>query len=154
VRDLSIDQDTTDLMKCLSAVSEWVQGRGRAVRTVVLGAFGGRFDHVMGNLWALHRFVGEDILLVGDGNVARLLPPGESRVRVLRDTEGPECGIVPLLGRARVSSQGLRWDMDALELSFDGIISTSNLADADEVHITTDVPVLFTLRCALADLLE
>ena len=81
----------------------------------------------------------------------RLLQPGQTVVRVERSCEGPECGVVPMAGDAVVSTSGLRWDMDGLTLSFRGIISTSNLVEKDEVVVTTDQPVLFTLRCALAD---
>ena len=71
VRDLSGDEDTTDLVKCLRAVEQAAGTRGPLPTVLVLGAFGGRFDHTLANVAALHTFSHMDIVLVGDGNIAR-----------------------------------------------------------------------------------
>jgi thiamine pyrophosphokinase len=79
---------------------------------VALGALGGRLDHSLGNLNALHLFAPLRLILVGDGNTARLLPPGRHVIRVAPGgREGPHCGVIPLAGPAVVSSKGLKWDM-------------------------------------------
>lgn len=54
------------------------------------------------------------IVLVGDGNLVRLLPKGTSTILVNKEAEGQHCGVVPLGGPVVVSSSGLKWDMGAL----------------------------------------
>jgi thiamine pyrophosphokinase len=56
------------------------------------------------------------------------------------------CGLVPLQGDARVSTVGLKWDLNDEVMSFNagGLISTSNQFIEDKVVIRTDVPLLFT----------
>lgn len=78
VEDMSHDQDTTDLMKCLSAVRS---RRGAQETVIVTGAFGGRLDHSLANLWALHMSPEQDIVLVGDGNAARCADGAPRRER-------------------------------------------------------------------------
>jgi thiamine pyrophosphokinase len=143
VVDLSHDQDTTDLTKCVK-YTEGLLGEQRQARQqdqqhqqqaggepaaaaaaaaaadgeagagpgseagadgrrragyaiVALGALGGRLDHTLGNINTLHMFPHLNLLLMGDGNLARLLPAGRSVVRPDRRREGPTCGLVPLV---------------------------------------------------------
>lgn len=59
MEDLSSDQDTTDLQKCLSYVQSVAIRRGldpAALTVVALGAVGGRLDHTLSNLSTLHMF--------------------------------------------------------------------------------------------------
>lgn len=84
--------------------------------------------------------------------------------------EGPSCGLVPLTGPARVTTTGLKWNLNDDEISFGRFISTSNQlatsaaveAAAAEAHapehgkeangtsgggevvITTDKPLVWT----------
>lgn len=51
------------------------------------------------------------VVLLGDGNLARLIHPGKTQLKVLRPIEGPHCGLIPLNGPVTVSSSGLKWDM-------------------------------------------
>lgn len=57
-----------------------------------------------------------DIVLCGDGSLARLLPEGKSQVSV-SNQEGPHCGVVPLGKPAHITSKGLKWDMGKLQFS-------------------------------------
>ena len=75
------------------------------------GAIGGRLDHTLSNLNSLYTHQEMPIVLVGDGNLVRLLPSGTSKILVNEEAEGQHCGIVPLAGPVIVSSAGLRWDM-------------------------------------------
>ena len=75
------------------------------------GAIGGRLDHTLSNLNSLYTHQEMPIVLVGDGNLVRLLPSGTSKILVNEEAEGQHCGIVPLAGPVTVSSAGLRWDM-------------------------------------------
>lgn len=172
VTDLSHDQDSTDLDKCLAHVEShlaaWAAGGGQAAaaaaspdaappppptlpphHVVVVGALGGRLDHTLSNLGALHRFPHLSVTIWSDGNTVRLVRGGSgggggdasstaaapsssspsTRVVSDRRVEGPACGVVPLAGEATVTSRGLRWDMSATRLAFGvgGMLSTSNL---------------------------
>ena len=77
------------------------------------GAIGGRLDHTLSNLNALYMYPQLRLVLVGEGNVVRLLNPGTTEI-VVDKAEGQHCGVVPLARPARVTSKGLRWDMGAL----------------------------------------
>jgi thiamine pyrophosphokinase len=77
------------------------------------GAFGGRLDHALANLNTLHRHAGPPLALAGEGNLARLLPPGRSELAVDRGLLGPACGLVALGAPATATSAGLRWNLGA-----------------------------------------
>lgn len=76
-----------------------------------VGALGGRLDHTLGNLNSLYQNPAEDIVLLGEGNIVRLLREGTTHVRVDIDAEGLHCGVIPLNETVIVSSKGLKWDM-------------------------------------------
>jgi thiamine pyrophosphokinase len=158
VADLSADQESTDLHKCLAHVQEVAAqeecaraagadaaGRPPAVGTVVaVGAHGGRLDHILSNLSTLHAFRDMRVVLCGEGNLTRLIPTGRAVIRPDRRREGPACGLVPLGGGATASSAGLRWNLDRTQMRIGGLVSTSNLIEADEVAVETDADLVWT----------
>lgn len=77
------------------------------------GAIGGRLDHTLGNLNALYMYPDLPLVLIGDGNIVRLLRRGKTQISVNRDVEGVQCGVIPLGEPATVTSRGLQWDMGA-----------------------------------------
>jgi thiamine pyrophosphokinase len=85
--------------------------------SVLAGALGGRLDHTLGNLNALYAYPELPLVLIGEGNVVRLLQRGETQIQPA-EAEGKHCGIIPLAGPAIVSSKGLKWDMGALPTCF------------------------------------
>jgi thiamine pyrophosphokinase len=152
IQDLSNDQDSTDLDKCLAHVERRQAEEGRSVdgttdqedlvvvvggyKSLIMlaaictaagapkhsalltlcpgaGALGGRLDHTLGNLNSLYTHPTQQIVLLGEGNVVRLLQPGTTHVHVDRESEGLHCGVIPLNGPVTVSSKGLKWDMGA-----------------------------------------
>ena len=141
--DQSDDQDSTDIVKCLRAI---VKHKPEVKRVFTLGALGGRLDHVLYNMKTLFDFPELEIVLIGDHSMARAVPAGETIIK--RDTRYKlmHCGLVPLQGDARVSTVGLKWDLNDEVMSFNagGLISTSNQFIEDKVVIRTDVPLLFT----------
>ena len=129
-------QDDTDLDKCFRQLPE-EDVLPLTAPIYILGAFGGRFDHVMYHLGLLHRFPDRDIRLVGDGNVTRLLRPGRHQLQIdAHRTEMDGIGLVPVTGPAVVSTQGLRYNMDRMKLSFgvEGRLSTSNSVHKEVVQ--------------------
>lgn len=137
-------QDTHDMDKCLKALEEYSSLRkgvaAEEMKVVVLGAFGGRMDHVMANLNMLfcRRAFGRMVLLSSD-SLAMFLPPGEHLVHPNRAMEGPTCALVPLGAPCpRVTTSGLRWNLSEGELRFGGLVSTSNEFGEDPVRVRTE----------------
>ncbi|GFH13873.1 thiamine pyrophosphokinase, partial [Haematococcus lacustris] len=94
---------------------------------LVLGALGGRLDHTLGNLAVLHSFPNLNLVLLGEGNMVRLVPPGLTLIMPNKQVEGPHCGLIPIAGPARVTFSGLRWNLDNAVMQVGGLVSTSNL---------------------------
>lgn len=177
--DLSEDQDSTDLQKCLAylqahvlpgpSLSEEVglgsrlsdpgeeDSQTRPHQIFVLGAFGGRIDHTLNNLNTLYQFRHLDIILWGEGNLVRLVRgPGETTLRPERGVEGPSCGLV-CLGEASISSsRGMKWDLDETRMNIGGLISTCNKILADELWVNTDKDLLWitTIKESWPEILE
>lgn len=107
------------------------------------GAVGGRLDHTLSNLGVLHMFPSLSIVLWGDGNLVRLLPPGRSVISPDLRFEGPKCGLVPIAGSVTAITTGLKWDCDSLQLKVGGLLSTSNELAGGDVSVEVDGPVLW-----------
>ena len=90
-----------------------MQGLRSQSRRDTAGALGGRLDHTLSNLNALYAHPELPLVLIGDGNIVRLLRKGTTRITPDK-CEGKYCGVVPLQGAAQVTSRGLQWDMGAL----------------------------------------
>jgi len=151
VRDLSHDQSSTDLQKCISYIEKTFvkdpkgpEVTSKSTHVVALGAHGGRLDHILSNLSTLYTFSHLRIVLCGDGNLTRLIPAGKSVIKPYTPLEGPMCGLVPLLGPAVASSRGLRWNLSSTEMRIGGLVSTSNVIEGDEVWIETDSDLIWT----------
>ena len=155
--DLSHDQDTTDLHKAVTAMvarpdpdSDETpdEPSPSARRILVVGALGGRFDHEMSHLSAMHEFADTRIVLLGRSSMATLVPPGVTDIVPDLDAEGPSCGLVPMQGDASATTTGLRWNLErAQRLRFGEFISTSNQVRAEEggvVRVETDRALVWT----------
>jgi thiamine pyrophosphokinase len=157
--DLSDDQDTTDLDKALTAAAS----RG-CDTAVVLGQYsgsGGRLDHTFGIIQSLltaltPRGPFADILVLSEESVMQLLLPHQSTSQSsapalseghkLDTIVGSACGLIPIAGPCLdVSTRGLQWDVSHQKLSFGGLISTSNRAAEEQVWVSTDAPLLWTM---------
>lgn len=68
------------------------------------GGLGGRLDHTLSSLSTLHGHRDLNLVLIGDGNLARLVPAGRALIRPHRPLEGPSCGLIPTAGPAVASS--------------------------------------------------
>ena len=62
--------------------------KAAARRILVVGALGGRFDHEMSNLSAMHEFAETRIVLLGRSSMATLVPPGVTDIVPDLDAEG------------------------------------------------------------------
>ncbi|KAJ1262587.1 hypothetical protein BS78_09G119800 [Paspalum vaginatum] len=147
--DESHDQDTTDLHKCIAYI---IAKRSPAsdqsnLCILVLGALGGRFDHEMGNINVLHLFPDIKIVLLSDDCLIFLLPRTHTHeIHIEQSIEGPHCGLIPIgMPSTSTTTTGLRWNLDNTSMSYGGLISTSNIVEEDEVKVTSDSDLIWTI---------
>jgi thiamine pyrophosphokinase len=119
----------------------------------VLGSVGGRVDQGIGLLHELYREQKFDhprlrFWFFSESSITLLLWPGTTRIQTpLKDgLITPNVGILPLYGKAVITTRGLEWDVEDWTTEMGGQISTSNHIVADHIEITTDVHVLFTVE--------
>jgi thiamine pyrophosphokinase len=153
-----LDQDSTDLMKCLVQVAKRMGESVSKTRVIVYGAFGGRFDQEMQNFNTMYSqpwcSMFKQMTLLADDCIACVIPEGKNILRVSCPYEGPNCGLVPLGGRVRsLTTKGLHWDVSEWESNFGGKISSSNRVEyfskescARLVDVEVDVsdPIVWT----------
>lgn len=174
IDDHSEDQDSTDFEKCVHALEEFKEWTsmnhicsdgndrdGRATHTpnqqqqqktiVALGAHGGRLDHLLSNLNTLYTFRDHNIILMGEGNLTRLVKAGCTCIRPVPGIEGPHCGLIPLQGQATVTTSGLKWDMERTVTRFGGLVSTSNRIQGEEVCVESDSDLVWTTELSLQE---
>jgi thiamine pyrophosphokinase len=81
-------------------------------------------------------------------SITLLLWPGTTKIETPLK-EGlitPNVGILPLFGKAVITTKGLEWDVEDWPTEMGGQISTSNHIVEDHISISTDVHVLFTVE--------
>ena len=150
VSDQSEDQDSTDLMKSLKYVQDEMEKKGCGTKeytVAVLGAFGGRLDHVLGHLNLLYQYKDMDLVLLDNCSLAMLVQGGKTTIDVDEECEGPTCGLIPLGGgETRATTTGLVWnlDKDTHVLKIGGLISSCNKLDGNVVTVDADGPLLWT----------
>ena len=99
------DKDQSDLELALDEAV----ARG-ATSIIVLGAGGGRLDHLVGNLTVLAspRYASIEMEARWDGNRAAVV---RKRARSFRGQPGDVITLLPVHGPARVRTEGLRWSL-------------------------------------------
>uniref|UniRef100_A0ACD5TGJ8 Uncharacterized protein n=1 Tax=Avena sativa TaxID=4498 RepID=A0ACD5TGJ8_AVESA len=146
--DQSHDQDTTDLHKCIAFIIENSPTADKSnICILVLGALGGRFDHEMGNINVLHLFPSIRIVLLSDDCLIFLLPRTHTHnIHIEQSVEGPHCGLIPIgTPSTCTKTTGLRWNLDNTGMSYGGLISTSNIVDEEQVTVTSDSDLIWTI---------
>jgi len=119
------DKDETDLELALLHAT----GRYPDHEVVILGGFGGRFDHMLANILLLAhpRLLGRPIRFVHDRESAWLISaarPGETRIG---GRPGDIVSLLPLGGDALVAATtGLRWPLHEERLAFGPARGVSN----------------------------
>ncbi|KAF9223928.1 thiamine pyrophosphokinase [Gyrodon lividus] len=140
------DQDSTDLMKCVKALEEKETAEGHQFEIILLGGLSGRLDQTVHTLSYLHKLrrTRTKVYAITNENIAWVLDEGQHRIRVDHEVLGPTCGLLPVgIESTTLSTSGLRWNLDARESSFDGLVSTSNhlLPEERFVTIKTSRPI-------------
>jgi len=145
------DQDTTDLEKALAFLKKRLDHTGPVFIT---GAFGGRHDQVLGinNVLFTEHGSFERILLIADGNLAELIPPGRTvyHCHPVLQSVGNHCGLFPLGQPCRaVKTTGFKWNLDGQGMRFGGLVSQCNVLAAQTLTIETTDPLLLTTECTV-----
>ena len=122
------DKDASDLELALAAAV-----RRGATELVVVGAFGGRIDHFLANVWLLAwpGLPGGGLTLLDERTRVRLLTaPGPDRSAVRIGLAGRPTDVVTLLpfaGPAKgVTTHGLRWPLAGATLLMGSSLGLSN----------------------------
>lgn len=147
------DQYSTDFGKCMQKISARVSSTS-IHDVVVLGTLGGRVDQGLG---LLHEMFREEtkrrnlrLWLFSECSLSIIL---RSKRNVLRGLQSSglfteNVGLVPIYTPAVISTRGLEWDVTDWDTQMGGQVSTSNHVKADEVHVETNAPILFTIERA------
>jgi len=148
------DQDNTDFTKCLMQLSEELKTEEKLANVEAIFAFvetSGRLDQVMANLETLFlapAILPKPVYLISSLGISWLLPAGRHEIQSAGFvTDTTNCGLIPLDGRAVVTTEGLKWNMAGGVLRFGELVSTSNGFDLnqDKVTVLTDAPLLWTM---------
>lgn len=147
---LDPDQYTTDFQK---AIKKTVEQKPSVQNVLVLGSVSGRVDQGIGLLHEMYReqnFNHPELTfwLFSEASISLVLRPGTTTLHT--PLKGGlitrNAGILPLYGKASISIKGFEWDVVDWQTEMGGQVSTSNHIVADEVTISTDVSVLFTIE--------
>lgn len=119
---------------------------------MVLGSPGwGRLDHSLYSLSLLYKwrrcYNTVKVYLWDSYGQTMLLSPGINRIHFALEGRKFHCGLIPLAGKGViVSSSGLQWDLDQIELDFStATISACNVVQLPTVQVKTSDLVLFTV---------
>ncbi|KAE9410601.1 thiamine pyrophosphokinase Thi80 [Gymnopus androsaceus JB14] len=150
------DQYSTDLMKCVSAVTEKEENEGaEQYEIVILGGLAGRLDQTIHTLSYLHKLrkVRDRVYAVTDDNLGWVLDSGEHHIEIDHTILGLTCGLLPVgIDCTILSTSGLQWNLTDHPSSFDGTVSTSNhLVPGNNVWIKTSKPIWWTVELRKTD---
>jgi len=121
---------------------------------LILGTLAGRVDQGLG---LLHEMIREEtkhpslrLWLFSECSLSFILRSEHNILRGLQVSKvfTENIGLIPVWGPATISTVGLEWDVKEWHTQMGGQLSTSNHVKADEVHVETDAPILFTIECA------
>ena len=155
------DQYSTDYTKCLKWLRKtWDEQKGydEYLDVVVMGGLGGRVDqgfsqvhHMYMALQDRHLLHGS-IYLLSEQSLTFVLEAGDNEIHVNRSTFAENVGIIPVLGRTKISIKGFEWDVTDWSTEFGGDVSTSNHIRSDLLKVFVDGPrPLFTLELPEVD---
>ena len=128
---------------------------------IIVGGFGGRFDHELANIHALYRWQGvfyRVIMLDSQGYTELLEPQIQHRIQPIRTAlweEGYACGLLPMGGKVdNVTTQGLMWNLTQEPLAFGHRISSSNIIPTERSEVIVEVSHSIIWTCSFKNLSE
>lgn len=145
------DQYSTDFGKAIKQVlreQPWQRD------FLVLGTIAGRLDQGIGLLSEIYREQNSKqhpnirFWLFSESSISFTLSPGKTTIHTPLSERviTPNIGILPIFGPAHISTNGLEWDVEDWYTQMGGQVSTSNHIVADQITISTDAEVLFTVE--------
>jgi thiamine pyrophosphokinase len=152
------DQYSTDFTKCLKWVRTAVRQRSeedgqREMDVVVLGGLGGRVDQGFSQIH--HLYMAENdaellrgsIYLLSEQSLSFVLGNDSNLIHLEPGYFAENVGILPVLGRAFITTKGLEWDVERWPTEFGGQVSTSNHIRSEIIELAFEGPrPLFTME--------
>jgi thiamine pyrophosphokinase len=135
-------KDQTDLELALEWVSQKPKGQ-----IVLVGAFGGRMDQSLGNIFSLlhPRLTGFQLSLYDGETFGHLLQGKDSKV--IETDLDETVSLIPLSAEVHgVEATGLVWPLNKVTLERHSSLSISNRSNSKQVSISIDSGVLLLLR--------
>lgn len=134
------DQDTTDFEKAL----EWMGKETRTGKLVILGGLGGRSDHFLSNLMSACNHE-SSVEITFDDEKEWVRRVTEQTPLRLVGRNRTHVSLLPLTPCSKVSTTGLKWNLEEQDLSHDQGSSQSNLAVSDLVTVSCSSGNLFVI---------
>lgn len=152
------DQYSTDFAKSLKWLrQEWNERKGEDayLDVVVMGGLGGRVDQGFSQihhmyLAAQHRdLLHGSIYLLSEQSLSFILDNDHNKIFVDQSTFTENVGIIPVIGKTKISLSGFEWDVSDWETELGGQVSTSNHIKSDLLEVWINGPrALFTFELA------
>ena len=145
-------QYETDFSKCITRIGLYYLSPVRSssyhlMDILALGGLGGRVDQAFSLIHQLYIFSGR-IFLFSDESISFVLRQGQN-VIYTPTSKGyitNNVGIIPVGKPAMISTQGLEWDVSGWATEVGRQVSTSNHIKCDNIEVTTDERILFTVE--------
>ncbi|KYN98533.1 thiamine pyrophosphokinase, putative [Plasmodium reichenowi] len=136
------NQENTDLDKCIEKIKPYIYENDKIL---VLGATGNRFDQTCANISSLYKNVQtiNNIYLIGENNFIFLLKKGNHVIQINLNAFQKGCALLPIGGKCKVKTEGLKYNLNYEYLSFDSLISSSNEILQNEIKISNDTPLIW-----------
>lgn len=129
------EKDQTDLELAMEYAEEYLQSYGHPEDEIILYAAGGkRIDHLLGNIalmlgWAQKK---RRVKMLDKGFQAWIMLPG---IEVVYGAVGQELSLISLSEHARVTSQGLYYELNNLVLKQNSARGISNVFQNEQANI-------------------
>jgi thiamine pyrophosphokinase len=140
VRRFPTDKDVTDLELALAAAIE----KNVSSVTIITSARG-RFDHIFGNIFVAssNRWRDLEIDLFADGSYTKVI----RNKATLTGKPSDPLTLFAMGGTAfGITSNGLKWELDGIDLSFASGLGISNEFLAHEVEILIDEGTIISIQ--------
>ncbi|GFS73095.1 thiamin pyrophosphokinase 1 [Nephila pilipes] len=149
------DQDETDFTKSLRLTEKYIKDSNLEVSSLIAVVRNGdRLDHILGNLNTLYQaadIISVPVLILGNNSLTWLLSVGYHKIHISEEMMDSHVGLIPLGSECnKVTTTGLKWNLNNDKMAFGGLISSCNMFDGSSVvTVTTDTPLIWTMEVTL-----
>ncbi|XP_046391693.1 thiamin pyrophosphokinase 1 isoform X2 [Ischnura elegans] len=151
------DQNETDFTKALRFLGESCKEKISKVEAVIsVCDTSGRFDQIMANintLFKAYSLLDCPVYLLSGESLTWLLRPGRHKLEILPSPEDDQCkkwcSLIPIgCCCTKVTTTGLKWNLDSQALEFGELVSTSNTYAPDEniVCVDSNGPLVWSMQ--------